>query len=217
MRYISGGGHGGGGVGGNAELFGSTDVVVRHVLEGHDRGVNWAIFHPTLPIIVSASDDRQIRLWRMTGKNWIFCLLKLLSLFLNGIVVIDIFKISEQKPRPGTWIPSEDTRAMSVVQSSTRKKTSCFRTRRTSRSASGIWQNAPVCRRSAETRAGSGSSLPTRHSIFSPPATMKVCSSSSWNANDRPIPSTKTCSTTSRARACADWISPRPKIRLSYH
>ncbi len=69
MRYLSGSGSmGHGGAGGNAELFGATDVVVRHVLEGHDRGVNWVVFHPTLPIIVSASDDRQIRLWRMTGK-----------------------------------------------------------------------------------------------------------------------------------------------------
>ena len=31
-----------------AELFGTNDVVVKYVLEGHDRGVNWAAFHPTL-------------------------------------------------------------------------------------------------------------------------------------------------------------------------
>ena len=41
------------------------------VLEGHDRGVNWASFHPTLPLIVSAADDRQIKIWRMSEtKAW---------------------------------------------------------------------------------------------------------------------------------------------------
>jgi coatomer protein complex subunit alpha (xenin) len=56
---------------GQADLFGSTDAVVKYVLEGHDRGVNWASFHPTLPLIVSCSDDRQIKLWRMSDtKAW---------------------------------------------------------------------------------------------------------------------------------------------------
>lgn len=37
----------------------------------HDRGVNWASFHPTLPLIVSCSDDRQVKLWRMSDtKAW---------------------------------------------------------------------------------------------------------------------------------------------------
>ena len=55
----------------NGELFGSTDVVVKYVLEGHDRGVNWAAFHPTLPLLVSAADDRQLKLWRMSeSKAW---------------------------------------------------------------------------------------------------------------------------------------------------
>lgn len=51
-----------------AELFGAVDVVVKYVLEGHDRGVNWAAFHPTLPLIASAADDRLVKLWRMSGK-----------------------------------------------------------------------------------------------------------------------------------------------------
>jgi WD40 repeat protein len=50
---------------GTTDLFGQADAVVKHVLEGHDRGVNWACFHPTLPLIVSGADDRQIKLWRM--------------------------------------------------------------------------------------------------------------------------------------------------------
>jgi WD40 repeat protein len=47
--------------------------VVSHVsfplsLQGHDRGVNWAAFHPTMPLIVSGADDRQVKIWRMNGK-----------------------------------------------------------------------------------------------------------------------------------------------------
>lgn len=55
----------------NADLFGSGDALVKYVLEGHDRGVNWASFHPTLPLIVSGADDRQVKLWRMNGER--FC------------------------------------------------------------------------------------------------------------------------------------------------
>ncbi|KAJ3189293.1 hypothetical protein HDU85_002921 [Gaertneriomyces sp. JEL0708] len=54
-----------GGPGAQADLFGNTDAAVKFVLEGHDRGVNWVQFHPTLPFIVSGSDDRTIKLWRM--------------------------------------------------------------------------------------------------------------------------------------------------------
>nr|CAB3232867.1 coatomer subunit alpha [Phallusia mammillata] len=61
------------GVGGPAsiELFGSTDVMIKHVLEGHDRGVNWACFHPTMPLVVTSADDRLVKLWRMNeSKAW---------------------------------------------------------------------------------------------------------------------------------------------------
>ncbi|OIW13247.1 hypothetical protein TanjilG_14180 [Lupinus angustifolius] len=55
----------------NTDLFGGVDVVVKYVLEGHDRGVNWAAFHPSLPLIVSGADDRQVKLWRMNDtKAW---------------------------------------------------------------------------------------------------------------------------------------------------
>ncbi|XP_024539671.1 coatomer subunit alpha-3 [Selaginella moellendorffii] len=30
---------------------------------GHDKGVNWAAFHPSLPLVVSGADDRQVQLW----------------------------------------------------------------------------------------------------------------------------------------------------------
>lgn len=49
------------------DLFGNTDAIVKYVLEGHDRGVNWVSFHPSLPLIVSGADDRQVKLWRMSG------------------------------------------------------------------------------------------------------------------------------------------------------
>lgn len=56
---------------GHTDLFGTSDAVVKHVLEGHDRGVNWATFHPTMPLIISGADDRQIKLWRMNdSKAW---------------------------------------------------------------------------------------------------------------------------------------------------
>ncbi|KAI5120086.1 hypothetical protein M0805_001242 [Coniferiporia weirii] len=53
---------------GGFESF-DTFSTVKYVLEGHDRGVNWATFHPTLPLIVSAADDRQIKLWRMSDTR----------------------------------------------------------------------------------------------------------------------------------------------------
>jgi len=55
----------------NNDLFGGGDTAVKYVLEGHDRGVNWVSFHPTLPLIVSGADDRQVKLWRMNDtKAW---------------------------------------------------------------------------------------------------------------------------------------------------
>lgn len=54
-----------------ADLFGNTDCIVKYVLEGHDRGVNWVAFHPSMPLIVSAGDDRNVKLWRMSEtKAW---------------------------------------------------------------------------------------------------------------------------------------------------
>ncbi|KAH7599665.1 Trp-Asp (WD) repeats profile [Nakaseomyces glabratus] len=47
------------------------DCKVKFILEGHTRGVNWASFHPTLPLIVTGGDDRQVKLWRMSSnKAW---------------------------------------------------------------------------------------------------------------------------------------------------
>ncbi len=54
------------------ELFGTSPATLKYPpLEGHERGVNWAAFHPTLPLIVSAADDRVVKLWRMNeSKAW---------------------------------------------------------------------------------------------------------------------------------------------------
>ncbi|KAJ9583889.1 hypothetical protein L9F63_021766 [Diploptera punctata] len=53
------------------ELFALPDALVKHILEGHDRGVNWACFHPTQPLIISGADDKEIKLWRMNeSKAW---------------------------------------------------------------------------------------------------------------------------------------------------
>lgn len=58
------------GLAGSFDAFDSFSTV-KYVLEGHDRGVNFASFHPTLPLIVSGGDDRQIKLWRMgDNKAW---------------------------------------------------------------------------------------------------------------------------------------------------
>ena len=58
----------------NNDLFGGGDAIVKYVLDGHDRGVNWAAFHSTLPLIVSGADDRQVKMWRMNGNIFLpFC------------------------------------------------------------------------------------------------------------------------------------------------
>nr|KAJ0219342.1 hypothetical protein LSAT_V11C300131000 [Lactuca sativa] len=57
------------------ELARRCDTLIRLVerenqcpkLEHSDRGVNWASFHPTLPLIVSGVDDHQVKIWRMNG------------------------------------------------------------------------------------------------------------------------------------------------------
>lgn len=51
------------------DIFGNTDAIVKYVLEGHDKGVNWASFHPTLPLIISGGDDRAVKLWRMSDTR----------------------------------------------------------------------------------------------------------------------------------------------------
>ncbi|PHJ21160.1 coatomer subunit alpha, partial [Cystoisospora suis] len=55
----------------HADMFTANDAVCKFVLEGHERGVNWAAFHPSMPLIASAADDRTIKLWRYNdSKAW---------------------------------------------------------------------------------------------------------------------------------------------------
>lgn len=61
------------------DVFYGSDAVVKFVLEGHDRGVNWATFHPTLPLILSAADDRVLKVWRMNGIIYDKCYMIILQ------------------------------------------------------------------------------------------------------------------------------------------
>lgn len=71
LGAASGPGAGGSGAGGGAFETFDTFSTVKYVLEGHDRGTNYATFHPTLPLIISAADDRTIKIWRMSEtKAW---------------------------------------------------------------------------------------------------------------------------------------------------
>lgn len=52
------------------DFFGA-EVVTKFVLEGHDRGVTWVACHPSQPLIVSSSDDRTLKVWRMSeSRAW---------------------------------------------------------------------------------------------------------------------------------------------------
>jgi coatomer protein complex subunit alpha (xenin) len=47
----------------------TMDVTVKFKLEGHDRGVNWAVFHPTLMLIASGADDKNIKIWKYSDTK----------------------------------------------------------------------------------------------------------------------------------------------------
>jgi len=89
----------------NSDLFGGGDAVVKYVLEGHDRGVNWAAFHPTLPLIVSGADDRQVKLWRMNGAHGLPRLLPPAAARVPSHVSLLSVHVpaAPQTPRPGRW------------------------------------------------------------------------------------------------------------------
>jgi len=53
----------------NQDIFGSSDAMVKFILEGHERGVNWVSCHPTLNVIISASDDKQVKLWKFSDTR----------------------------------------------------------------------------------------------------------------------------------------------------
>ncbi|KAL8448978.1 hypothetical protein Emed_003330 [Eimeria media] len=76
LRERSGGVAGGVGRSGSrssahGDIFAATDAVCKFVLEGHERGVNWATFHHSMPLIASAADDKLVKLWRYNSvKAW---------------------------------------------------------------------------------------------------------------------------------------------------
>lgn len=46
------------------------DVILKHKLDGHERGVNWAVFHPTFNLVASGSDDKTVRIWKFSDTKW---------------------------------------------------------------------------------------------------------------------------------------------------
>ena len=53
------------------QVLSGTEVEVKHILDSHEKGVNWVTFHPTMKILASAADDKSIKLWRLSGnKHW---------------------------------------------------------------------------------------------------------------------------------------------------
>jgi coatomer protein complex subunit alpha (xenin) len=48
----------------------SMDITVKFKIDGHDKGVNWAVFHPTLQLIASGSDDKTIKIWKLADSKW---------------------------------------------------------------------------------------------------------------------------------------------------
>jgi len=48
--------------------YSGTEVELKAIMEGHDRGINWCAFHPTQNLILSAADDRKVKLWKYNGR-----------------------------------------------------------------------------------------------------------------------------------------------------
>ena len=51
------------------EMFTGVEVEVKNICEGHEKGVNFACFHPNRSLIASGADDKLIKLWRMSGAR----------------------------------------------------------------------------------------------------------------------------------------------------
>jgi coatomer protein complex subunit alpha (xenin) len=52
------------GSGSRPSELGSTDVTVKIIMDGHEKPVNWAAFHPKKRLVVSSADDKMVRVWR---------------------------------------------------------------------------------------------------------------------------------------------------------
>ena len=50
-----------------------TEIELIQVMEGHNAGVNWCSFHHEQSFIVSAADDKKIKLWKYSPTRcWEF-------------------------------------------------------------------------------------------------------------------------------------------------
>ena len=61
----------------NKGVINPLDVDVVAVVEAHEKGTNWASFHPTQDLILSGGDDRRVKVWSydessMTEKETFF-------------------------------------------------------------------------------------------------------------------------------------------------
>ncbi|CDR93919.1 WD domain, G-beta repeat domain containing protein, putative [Babesia bigemina] len=80
-----------------------TDVTCLYTLVGHEKGVNWAVFHDVLPCAITASDDKTIRVWRFNGPNiWQTNILKghtnnICSLIMHPNNINYLLSVSEDK------------------------------------------------------------------------------------------------------------------------
>lgn len=49
----------------------TTTGLLKFRITGHTESIQSVSFHPTLPLMVSTGDDRQVQLWRIThSKAW---------------------------------------------------------------------------------------------------------------------------------------------------
>lgn len=48
-----------------------VDVELVSVIEAHDKGVNWVSFHPLNDLVLSAGDDRRVKVWKFSDSDLI--------------------------------------------------------------------------------------------------------------------------------------------------
>ncbi|TBU08419.1 WD40 domain-containing protein, partial [Hamiltosporidium magnivora] len=44
------------------------EVIVRQILDGHEKGINWISVNPNTTMFATSSDDRQIKIWELVGE-----------------------------------------------------------------------------------------------------------------------------------------------------
>lgn len=45
------------------------DVMVREVMENHTKGINWVAFNKTGQNLATASDDKSVKVWKLTDQK----------------------------------------------------------------------------------------------------------------------------------------------------